>query len=87
MKKSTIHFVGGGIVAVGEGNIDESNGTISDYSCLFWHTDFIQDGAMEKMKVNGKNYLCWALEHHSGLFDVHNENIPVVDADKNFATL
>ena len=53
MKKATIHFVGEGFVAVGEGNIDESNATISDYS-LFWHTGFIQDGAMEKIKVNGK---------------------------------
>ena len=48
MKKQTNHFVGK------EANIDENNGSNSDYSYFIGHTDYIKNGIMEKIKVNGK---------------------------------
>ena len=48
MKKQTNHFVGK------EANIEENNGSISDYSYFFGHTDYIKNGTIKKIKVNGK---------------------------------
>ena len=48
MKKQTNHFVGK------EANIEENNGSNSDYSYFIGHTDYIKSGTMEKIKVNGK---------------------------------
>ena len=48
MKKQTHHFVGK------EANIEENNGSTSDYSCFIGHTDYIKNGTMKKIKVNGK---------------------------------
>ena len=37
-----------------EANIEENNGSNSDYSYFIGHTDYIKIGTMEKIKVNGK---------------------------------
>ena len=48
VKKQTSHFVGK------EANIEENSGSTSDYSYFIGHTDYIKNGTMEKIKVNGK---------------------------------
>ena len=48
VKKQTNHFVGK------EANIEENNGSNSDYSYFIGHTDYIKNAIMEKIKVNGK---------------------------------
>ena len=48
MKKQTNHFVGK------EANIEENTGSNSDYSYFIGHTDYIKNGTMEKIRVNGK---------------------------------
>ena len=48
VKKQTNHFVGK------EANIEENNGSTSDNSYFNGHTDYIKNGTMEKIKVNGK---------------------------------
>ena len=48
VKKKTNHFVGK------EANIEENNGSTSDYWYFIGHTDYIKNGTMEKIKVNGK---------------------------------
>ena len=50
MKKQTNHFVGE------KANPDENSGSTSDYSYFIGHTDYIKNGTMEKIKVNGKKY-------------------------------
>ena len=37
-----------------EANIEENNGSTSDYSYFIGHTDYIKNGTIEKIKVNGK---------------------------------
>ena len=48
MKKQTNHFVRE------EANIEKNNDSSSDYSYFIGHTDYIKNGTMEKIKVNGK---------------------------------
>ena len=48
MKKQTNHFVSE------EAHIEEISGSTSDYSYYFGHTDYITNGTMEKIEVNGK---------------------------------
>ena len=48
MKKQTNHFVRE------EAKIEENNGSTSDYSYFIGHTDYVKNGTMEKIKVNGK---------------------------------
>ena len=48
VKKQTNHFVGK------EANIEENFGSTSDYSYFIGHTDYIKNGTIEKIKVNGK---------------------------------
>ena len=48
MKKQTNHFVRE------EANIEENNGSTSDFSYFIGHTDYIKNGTTEKIKVNGK---------------------------------
>ena len=47
-KKQTNHFVGR------EANPEENNGSTSNYSYFIGHTDYIKNGTIEKIKVNGK---------------------------------
>ena len=48
MKKQTNHFVGE------KANSEENNGSTSNYSCFIGRTDYIKNGTMEKIIVNGK---------------------------------
>ena len=37
-----------------EANIEETSGSTSDYSYFIGHTDYVKNGTMEKITVNGK---------------------------------